>query len=287
MLGAFIGDMEGSIYEFSKVKPKINEINLFSDYLKMTDDSLLTIAIFLALKKNLPFKVALNNKEKLELDVKTELTKMVKSNPVAGYGYKFLEWAYLDCLVKDKKGYGSFGNGGAMRVSSVPYLSSSLEECEEITKIVTNVTHNSIEGVNGALALSTSIYLILKGKTKEEIKEHVIKNYYPDLDKLDYLDLVNNFTFNSRASLTVDKAIYMFLISDSEISTIKNSLSIGGDTDTITSMALSLSEPYYNKESLSEFDIKFIKKYLNTEIMLNLMKEFYSLANIDKFKNFK
>ena len=52
MLGAIIGDIVGSIYEFDNIRTK--NFQLFSSRCFFTDDTVMTIAVYKALKKSKP-----------------------------------------------------------------------------------------------------------------------------------------------------------------------------------------------------------------------------------------
>ena len=141
-----------------------------------------------------------------------------------------------------------------MRVSPVAYVSNSLEETIKLSDFVTSITHNHEEGLKGARCIATSIYLLLHGATKSEVKEYVEKNYYQL--NFAYQDLVQNYKFEISCQKSVPQAIYIFLISKNYIDALRNAISIGGDSDTISDMVLALSEAYYlNKNNKEGYKI--------------------------------
>lgn len=236
MFGALVGDIIGSHFEFNNTKSK--DFAFFNTDTRFTDDSVLTLAIskyFLKFPKQ-------TNKDELIKIIKETAQKYIS----AGYGPSFLRWINSDSSLP----YNSYGNGAAMRVSPVAYITNSLEETIKLSDFVTSITHNHEEGIKGARCIATSIYLLLHGATKREIKEYVEKNYYRL--NFDYQDLVQNYKFEISCQKSVPQAIYIFLISKNYIDALRNAISIGGDSDTISDMVLALSEAYYLNKNNNE-----------------------------------
>ena len=236
MFGALVGDIVGSFYEFNNAKSK--EFSFFNSSNRFTDDSVLTLAIS---RYFLKFSTQENKGELINI-VKDTTRKYIN----AGYGPSFLRWINNDSSLP----YNSYGNGAGMRVSPVAYVASSLEEAIKLSDFVTSITHNHPEGIKGARSIATSIYLLLHGASKKEIKEYVEKNYY-SLD-FDYEDLVKNYKFEISCQKSIPQAIYLFLISKDYVDALKNAISIGGDSDTISDMVLALSEAYYLNKNNKE-----------------------------------
>ena len=236
MFGALVGDIVGSFYEFNNAKSK--EFSFFNSSTRFTDDSVLTLAIS---RYFLKFSTQENKGELINI-VKDTTRKYIN----AGYGPSFLRWINNDSSLP----YNSYGNGAGMRVSPVAYVASSLEEAIKLSDFVTSITHNHPEGIKGARSIATSIYLLLHGASKKEIKEYVEKNYY-SLD-FDYEDLVKNYKFEISCQKSIPQAIYLFLISKDYVDALKNAISIGGDSDTISDMVLALSEAYYLNKNNKE-----------------------------------
>ena len=128
-----------------------------------------------------------------------------------------------------------------------------------------------------------AIYLALHGSSKEEIKERMIKDYYPEIANLDFDDLVKNYEFSEVCQKSVPQAIYCFLISNSIEDTIRNCIAIGGDCDTTGAMAGAIAEAYYQKDQLSEFEDKFLYLMIDPKVD-KLLKEFYQLVGSSKIK---
>ncbi|MCB9498701.1 MAG: ADP-ribosylglycohydrolase family protein [Bacillales bacterium] len=229
MLGAIIGDISGSFYEGKK---KTDNAVILSESSTFTDDSVLTIAIS---------KAILESKDNLSA-LKDNTIKNIKDQGRlyinAGYGLLFRRWLLSDEI----NPYGSFGNGGAMRISPVAYFSRSIEEVKKYSKIVTSITHNHKDAIEAAEAVSSLIFLSLHGASMRELRLYA-ENYY-NLDfKID--EVKEKYEFNASAKESVPYAIEAFLESSDFTSAIKKAISLGGDTDTIASITGSIAEAYY------------------------------------------
>ncbi len=232
MLGAILGDIIGSPYEFSSDKTK--DFQLFSNGNRLTDDSLMTIAIGCAC-----VNANLCDEDDFKDKVAYFMRLIGRQYRDAGYGAKFYKW-----LIDDTMGpYKSFGNGSGMRVSPVAYAVNTLTEVEKLAKWSAEVTHDSRDGVRGAQAIATSIFLARTGKSKDEIRKYITDNYYILDFTLDYIRPVYSFDVTCLGS--VPHAITCFLESDSFEDAIRNAVSLGGDGDTIGAMAGAIAEAYY------------------------------------------
>ncbi|MDI9475687.1 MAG: ADP-ribosylglycohydrolase family protein [Natronincolaceae bacterium] len=259
MLGAIIGDIVGSIYEFNNIKTK--EFELINERCFFTDDTVLTVAVAQALMDS-----DLDNEE----DVKNRLTKEIvdwgRQYPRAGYGLRFQNWLWDDVHTP----YNSFGNGSAMRVSPAAWISNDLDQVLRLAKNTAEVTHNHPEGIKGAQATAAAILLAGKKKSMKEIREYIEDNYY----KLGFTlgEIRPTYKFNETCQDTVPQAIVAFLESDSFEDAIKNAISIGGDSDTIAAITGSIAEAYYAiPQSLYDFAMskldarlkKVVRKFIN------------------------
>lgn len=225
MLGAITGDIIGSVYEFIDTKPEM-DFPLFTNESFFTDDTVLTVALADSILNGI-----------LYLD---KLREYYKRYPDAGYGGMFHKWAKL----KNPQPYNSWGNGSAMRVSPVGWAYNDLETVLQKAKESAEVTHNHPEGIKGAQATAASILLSRTGNSKEKIKEFVEKNFDYNLD-LDLEDLRKNYRFNESCQETVPQAIYTFLVSDSFEDSMRKTIYIGGDSDTLACINGSIAEAYY------------------------------------------
>lgn len=250
MLGAIVGDIVGSIYEFNNIKTKI--FRLFPTNCFFTDDTVMTVAIYRALKKS-----RLSKYKNLQKHAIAEMQKYWKLYPQESYGTAFKHWLGE----KNPQPYNSFGNGAAMRVSPVAYFAKSLDEVKKLSYDVTFVSHNHEEGLKGAEATAISIWLALNKFSKEQIKNYIQENYY-SLD-FDYEDLVKNYKFNETCKNTVPQAIYCFLISESFEDCLRTSISIGGDSDTLCAISCAIAEAYYGiPEEIKSKALQYLDKRL-------------------------
>ncbi len=276
MLGAIIGDVVGSRYEWKNHKNK--DFELFHKSCRFTDDSVCTMAVAETLMNHYPIDYSEEGLGEIKKDLIESFISYVKEYPDVGYGGRFYDWATTS---KDHKAYNSWGNGSAMRGSPTGWLANSEEQVLKLAKAVSEVPHNHPEGVKGAQAVAMCIYLARQGKSKKEIKEYVYDHFYPILDYLDYDELLRTYSFDVSCQGSVPEAIYCFLISDSYEDTIRTAVSIGGDTDTICCIAGSISEAYYrNKKTRTLFKFFLDKNYLNNSEK-NKLNEFFGFY----FKN--
>jgi len=243
MLGAIIGDIVGSRFEFANHRSE--EFEFFSDKCCFTDDSVLTFATFDAINHNIPFAEAYKNWFKLY--------------PNKGYGGRFRTWA----MSNDMQPYNSWGNGSAMRVSPCGWTSHDLDSVLTLATDSASATHNHPEGIKGAKATAHAIFLARNKESKSTIKETIEKKYGYSLDF--YLnDLIENYRFNESCQETVPQAIYTFLISGSYEDSLRKGISIGGDSDTIGAINGAIAEAFYGipahikKKALSYLDEKMI-----------------------------
>ena len=164
MYGAILGDIIGSPFEFDR-GDKTKNFDLFSEGCGFTDDSVMTIAVGEALLAVGPEAAV----KKIEDAVASNMQDWGKRYPHAGYGGSFRHWLKEN----NPKPYGSYGNGSAMRVSAVGWLYDSMERTREVARATANVTHNHPEGIKGAEATASAIYMARNGSSKEEIKEYI------------------------------------------------------------------------------------------------------------------
>lgn len=278
MLGAIIGDMVGSIYEFHPLKKK--EFNIFNPRMRMTDDSLLTLAVARALMKHYPIKYSEEDLALIKKDLVDEFVKTWKSHREAGFGGMFYRWC-INASHGKSEPYNSYGNGSAMRISPVGWVANSEEEVKILSKAVTEITHNHPEGLKGAEAVAMAIFMARQGASKEEIKERMLE-YYPEIAGLDFDDLVAHYEFSEICQKSVPQAIYCFLISNSLEDAIRNCVAIAGDCDTTGSMAGAIAEAYYSKDKVSEFEDKFLYLMIDPEED-QFIKEFHKTIGSHKF----
>lgn len=134
-------------------------------------------------------------------------------------------------------------NGSAMRVSPCGFFANSLEEAQALAKASAEVTHNHPEGIKGAVATASSIFLARQGRTKEEIKTYIQENYYP----MDFTlaEIRPTYEFDVSCQGSVPQALECFFESADFEDAIRNCISIGGDSDTIAAICGGVAEAYY------------------------------------------
>jgi ADP-ribosylglycohydrolase len=225
MLGAITGDVVGSVYEWANIKHK-NFEPLFSPRAFFTDDTVLTVALMDGI---------LNDKSYDDM-----LKQYYQEYPHAGYGHLFHEW----CKFGDRQGYNSWGNGAAMRTSAVGFAYNTLDEVLEKAEKYSSYTHNHPEGIKGAQATSSTIFLARNGSSKADIKAYISEEFGYDLDRT--LDEIRpSYLFNESCQETVPEAIIAFLESTDFEDSIRNAISLGGDSDTLTCITGGIAEAFY------------------------------------------
>lgn len=236
MLGAILGDIVGSPYEFDRGEKTKNFGPLFIDESEYTDDSVMTIAVAEGLMRAGLDADAENIKHEVIWAMKTWGRKY----PSAGYGNKFIWWIMLD----DENPYGSFGNGSAMRVSSVGWLYDTIERTREVARLTAEVTHNHPEGIKGAEATAAAIFLARMNKSKEEIKQYITDEFGYDLSRT--LDEIRpDYRHVESCQQTVPEAITAFLEGNDFEDVVRCAVSLGGDCDTLTCIAAGIAEAFY------------------------------------------
>lgn len=231
MIGAIIGDIVGSRFEFHNHRDK--NFELFSPRCRATDDSIMSLAVAEAILESK------SDHSNLSENAVKYMREIGQPYPNCGYGGHFLMWMYDD----DPQPYNSFGNGAAMRVSAAGWAGKSLEDTREIARNVTEVTHNHPEGIKGAEATAAAIYLARTGKTREEIRDYITKNYYPIDFTLD--EIRPTYRFNETCQDTVPQAMEAFFESKDFEDALRNAISVGGDSDTLAAITCGIAEACY------------------------------------------
>jgi len=254
MLGAVIGDVVGSKFEFDR-GPWTKEFTFFTRECCFTDDTAMTIAIADALMS--VGKDA--DSETIKNACIKSMKKWGKRYPYAGYGGRFYHWV----LTSDTKPYGSWGNGSAMRVSAVGDLYDTLDRTREVARLTAEVTHNHPEGIKGAECTAAVMFLARTGKSKSEIKEYVEKEFDYDITKT--VDELRPFHKHDESCMdALPKALISFLEGTSYEDVVRNAISLGGDTDTIAAIAGGMAEAFYGIPD--EFR-KEVRKYLPKDML--------------------
>ncbi|MGI6405296.1 MAG: ADP-ribosylglycohydrolase family protein [Syntrophaceticus sp.] len=245
MLGAIIGDIVGSRFEFNNHRSM--DFDLFAPGCFVTDDSIMTLAVakgIMETEKRVESSVSDYRFDGEYHHLLSEMTvkymqEIGRQYPNCGYGGMFARWIFSD----HPEPYNSFGNGAAMRISPVGFVAGTELEATSLSGTITSVTHDHEEGIKGAEATVIAIFLALNGFTKSEIRDRISNEYY----SLDFTidEIRPTYIFNETCQKTVPQAIECFLESDSFEDAIRIAISLGGDSDTIAAITGAMAEAYY------------------------------------------
>ncbi|WP_308904718.1 ADP-ribosylglycohydrolase family protein [Neisseria subflava] len=228
MLGAIIGDIAGSRFEFDNYRH--TDFDIFSPDSDFTDDTICTVAIADWVLQGCNDHLA------------SILQGWCRAYPCpkGAYGGRFSQWIEW----KDPAPYNSWGNGSAMRVSAVGWAFATLEETLHFAEQSAAVTHNHPEGIKGAQAVAAAVFWARTGMGKAQIKENITRQFGYDLSQS--CDQIRpHYHFNESCQETVPQAITAFLESDNFEHAIRLAVSLGGDSDTLAAITGSIAEAYY------------------------------------------
>lgn len=267
MIGAIIGDIAGSRFEWANHKSK--EFDMFDKKCRPTDDSVMSLAVAKAILDS-------NEDHKgLSANAISRMQELGRRYKNAGYGGKFIKWLFAD----NPQPYNSYGNGSAMRVGPCGFAADSLKEAKELSAAVTKVSHDHPEGLKGAEAIAVAVFLAKDGNSREEIKSYIQNNYYQTEFSLDQIRPSYQFDVTCQGSVPV--AFEAFFESTDFEDAIRNAISVGGDSDTIAAMTGAVAEAFYGipvgminsavdfldsreMEILSSFERKYPSKALDS-----------------------
>ena len=231
MIGAIIGDIVGSRFEFNNYRHK--DFELFTEDCGFTDDSIMSLAVAKALLS------AKSDYSDLSECAVHYMQVIGRPYPNSGYGGRFYHWMYSD----NPQPYNSFGNGSAMRVSACGYVGNSIEEVIALSDAVSKVSHNHIEGLKGAQATAVAVYLARTGSSLEQIKDYIVKHYYAIDFTID--EIRDTYQFNETCQDTVPQALEAFFESENFEDALRIAISVGGDSDTLAAITCAVAEAYY------------------------------------------
>jgi ADP-ribosylglycohydrolase len=224
MIGAIAGDIIGSVYEWNNIKTK--QFDLFSPDCCFTDDTVLTVALAQSILTG--------------ADYASLMRAYYRRYPNAGYGGFFHQWAQAH----KAQPYNSWGNGAAMRISSVGFAFNTLDEVLVRAAEYTSVTHNHPEGIKGAQATAAAIFLARTGSTKADIRQYTAATFHYDLSRT--VDEIRpTYRFDESCQGTVPQAIVCFLESTNFEDAIRNAISLGGDSDTLACITGGIAQAHY------------------------------------------
>ena len=260
MIGVAAGDIAGSRYEFSACGTK--DFELFNKECGFTDDTIMAVAVAEAIL-NCGIKAP---EEELRKAYISSMRKYGKEYPCpkGGYGAGFSVWLKSE----DPEPYGSYGNGSAMRAAACGYAADSLSNAEKLARCSAEVTHNHPEGIKGAVCVAACIYLAKTGKSKEQIKAVVEKDFYRLKESVE--EIRKHYSFNESCQGTVPQAIQAFLESKNFEDAIRNAVYLGGDSDTLGAITGGIAEAYYG---VPENIKREARSYL-TEDLLKVIDKF-------------
>ena len=230
-----MGDIVGSPYEFDCNNYKAKDFPLFSRRSDFTDDTVMTLAVAKAL---------LSSREQDDTAIKAalvrEMQQLGRAYPDRGYGTHFGGWLYED----DPQHYQSYGNGSAMRVSSAAWLAKDMAESLHLARLTAEVTHDHPEGIKGAQATASAIFLARTGHGKEEIKAYVEREFGYDLSRT-CDEIRPTYHHVESCQKNVSQAIIAFLESTDFEDALRTAVSLGGDSDTLAAITGSIAEAFY------------------------------------------
>ena len=240
MIGAIIGDIAGSTYEFHSIKTM--DFPLFAPGSSYTDDSLMSIAVASALMQTG------ESHDGFKSHAVTSMRQIATKYPcpMGGYGGRFRHWL----VSSDPQPYGSFGNGSAMRVSPCGDVAATLDEALALAKQSAEVTHSHPEGIKGAQAVAAAIVLARTGESRDGIRSYIEQHFYPLHQTVD--EIRPRYRFDETCQGTVPQAITAFLESVSFEDVLRTAVSLGGDCDTLTDITCAIAWPFCARSGLDD-----------------------------------
>ncbi len=230
MLGAIIGDIVGSRWEFNPT----NDYNfeLFSDENGFTDDTICTVAVADAILRDRDFGESIH-----------EWCRRFP-HPMGGYGGRFAQWVRSD----NPQPYNSYGNGAAMRVSPVAWAKLNAGGMMPMAQQTAECTHNHPEGIKGAQTVALAIHYAIEmrvatsqpnAKDLSAILDKCVKfsGYNINIRKEDVIN-----RFDETCQGTVPVALWIIGQSTSFEDAIRKAVSLGADADTLGAIVGSIAE---------------------------------------------
>ncbi len=232
MIGAIIGDIVGSRFEFNNYLGK--DFMFLTPRCCFTDDTVMTCAVAQGLMDSKP--------DYSDLSEKTiaAMQRIGRQFPNCGYGARFINWMFSP----DPQPYNSCGNGSAMRISPVGFAARDVEEAKKLSAAVTCISHNHPEGMKGAETTAVAIVMARQGKSKDDIRAEMEK-YYDLSMTVDQFRKEWNGHGREICQVSLPQALACFYEGEDYEDVIRNCISIGGDSDTIAAIAGGIAEAYY------------------------------------------
>lgn len=228
MLGAAIGDIAGSRFEFDNHRD--TDFELFHSDSDFTDDTVCTTAVADWVLQGCGKDLASTLRD----------WYAAYPSPKGAYGSRFLQWLQSG----DPQPYNSWGNGSAMCVSAVGWAFGTLEETLYFAEQSAAVTHNHPEGIKGAQAVAAAIFWARNGISKAQIQENITRQFGYRLNQS--CDQIRpHYRFNESCQETVPQAVTAFLESSGFEHAVRLAVSLGGDSDTLAAITGSIAEACY------------------------------------------
>ena len=283
MLGAIIGDIAGSKYEFNNTFDY--DFEMFGGGCDFTDDTICTVAVADAILNGRSYQESL-----------LDWCRRYPS-PKGAYGGRFAGW--IRSL--DPQPYNSFGNGSAMRVSPVAWLFDDLSQVLEEAEKTALPTHNHPEGIKGAKAVAHAIWYFRKSRFSEESKDSeneetkglknenakaskdenetiqgfmsIARSYYEDFDTRVY----PKGKFDETSMDAVPLSFYLLSQASSFEDAIRLAISHGGDSDTIGAIVGSIAEARFGiPQEMKEKALSYLP-----DDMKDIWKQFAEISSIN------
>ena len=283
MLGAMIGDIVGSKYEFNNTFDY--DFEMFSEGCDFTDDTICTVAVADAILNGRSYQESL-----------LDWCRRYPS-PKGAYGGRFAGW--IRSL--DPQPYNSFGNGSAMRVSPVAWLFDDLSQVLEEAEKTALPTHNHPEGIKGAKAVAHAIWHFRKSRFSEKSKDSeneetkglknenakaskdenetiqgfmsIARSYYEDFDTRVY----PKGKFDETCMDAVPLSFYLLSQASSFEDAIRLAISHGGDSDTIGAIVGSIAEARFGiPQEMKEKALSYLP-----DDMKDIWKQFAEISSIN------
>ena len=259
MLGAIIGDVVGSRWEFNPT----NDYNFewLTKENGFTDDTICTVGVADALLHDSDFGVSIHD------------WCNRYPNPMGGYGGRFAQWVNSD----DPQPYNSYGNGSAMRVSPVAHWFKCIDEVLDAAAATALPSHNHDEGIKGAQTVALAIFRALQfgGQAPDHIGDILnecvqFSGYDININKADVIN-----RFDETCQGTVPVALWIIGISNSFEDAVRKAVSLGADADTLGAIVGSIAEAIWG----IPLDIRNRIKSFLPEEMNDIVIEFYEMIN--------
>ena len=256
MLGAIIGDIVGSRYEFSPHKSKHFELfGTDRSPCSYTDDSVMTVAVAAAFLETDGVPEGAEGEAAFEALLVRRMHEIGRKHMDSGFGGRFYGWIGQGLT----EPYGSYGNGSAMRVSPAGWVARSREEAERLARLTAEVTHNHPEGLKGAESVAAAIWMARAGATREEIRGYVTGKYYPALVGMTCDAIRPGYEFDESCQRTVPQAFAAFFEARDFEDAIRTAVSLGGDCDTLTCICGAMAEAFFGlPEGFAEKALGFL-----------------------------